>query len=147
MTTSCGSCSSCSRGRDGENTVVSSEQQRDRIVPPNACTQADMAQTFKIVFFLKVRWHYATHFNNHSHGTIIHSFILHHSPRPVFLYPHRFFAQQEKNLHGVPSRESNLGQPRNYQLSHAATIMHGHGRVASWTWFQKVDVTIRTNRG
>jgi hypothetical protein len=28
-------------------------------------------------------------FNNHSHSTIIHSFILHHSPRPVFLYPHR----------------------------------------------------------
>ncbi len=45
-------------------------------------------------------------FNNHSHSTIIHSFILHHSPRPVFLYPHRFFAQQEKNLHGVPSRGS-----------------------------------------
>jgi hypothetical protein len=44
-------------------------------------------------------------FNNHSHSTIIHSFVLHHSPRPVFLYPHRFFAQQEKNLHEVPSRE------------------------------------------
>jgi hypothetical protein len=28
-------------------------------------------------------------FNNHSHNTIIHSFILHLSPRP-----HRFFAQQ-----------------------------------------------------
>jgi hypothetical protein len=50
-------------------------------------------------------------FNNHSHSTIIHSFILHHSPRPVFLYPHRFFAQQEKNLHEVPSRELNSGLP------------------------------------
>jgi hypothetical protein len=63
-------------------------------------------------------------FNNHSHSTIIHSFILHHSPRPVFLYPHRFFAQQEKNLHEVPSRESNSGlpysKPTRYQLSHAA---------------------------
>jgi hypothetical protein len=27
------------------------------------------------------------------------------------LYPHRFFAQQEKNLHEVPSRESNSGLP------------------------------------
>ncbi len=43
-------------------------------------------------------------FNNHSNSTIIHSFTRHHSPRPVFLYPHRFLAQQEKNLHGVPSR-------------------------------------------
>ncbi len=43
-------------------------------------------------------------FNNHSHSTILHSFILHHSPRPVFLCPHRFFAQQEKNLRGVPHR-------------------------------------------
>jgi hypothetical protein len=42
----------------------------------------------------------------------------------VFLYPHRFFAQQEKNLHRVPSREWNLGlpysKPTNYQLSYAA---------------------------
>ncbi len=29
-------------------------------------------------------------FINHSHSTIIHSFILHYSSRPVFLYPHRF---------------------------------------------------------
>jgi hypothetical protein len=41
---------------------------------------------------------------------IIHSFILHYSPRPVFLYPHRFCTHQEKNLHGVPSRESNSSQ-------------------------------------
>jgi hypothetical protein len=63
-------------------------------------------------------------FNNHSHSTIIHSFILHHSPRPVFLYPHRFFAQQEKNLHGLPSRELNsvlsYSKPTHYQLSNAA---------------------------
>ena len=63
-------------------------------------------------------------FNNHSHSTIIHSFILHHWPRPIFLYPHRFFAQQEKNLHEVPSRESNSGlpysKPTRYQLSLAA---------------------------
>ncbi len=63
-------------------------------------------------------------FNNHSHSTTIHSFALHHSPWPVFLYPHRFFAQQEKNLHEVPSRESNSGlpysKPTRYQLSHAA---------------------------
>jgi hypothetical protein len=51
-------------------------------------------------------------FNIHSHSTI-HSFILHHSSRPAFLYPHRFFAQQEKNIHGVPSRKSNSGLPYN----------------------------------
>jgi hypothetical protein len=42
------------------------------------------------------------------------------------LYPHRFFAQQEKNLHEVPSRESNSGlpysKPTRYQLSHAARV-------------------------
>ncbi len=54
-------------------------------------------------------------FNNHLHSKIIHSFILHHSPRPVFLYPLRFFAQQEKNLPGVP-----YSKPTHYQLSHAA---------------------------
>jgi hypothetical protein len=62
-------------------------------------------------------------FNNHSHSTIIHSFILHHSPRPVFLYSHRCFAQQEKNLHGGPNRESNSGlpysKPTHCQLSYA----------------------------
>ena len=35
-------------------------------------------------------------FNIHSYNTIIHSFILHHLPTPVFLYLHRFSAQQEK---------------------------------------------------
>ncbi len=65
-------------------------------------------------------------FNNHSHSTIIHSFILHHSPRPVILYPHRFFAQQEKNLHEVPSHAApywatpHLTEPRRTLLSHAA---------------------------
>jgi hypothetical protein len=65
-------------------------------------------------------------FNNHSHSTIIHSFIIHHSPRPVFLYP-----QQEKNLHEVPSPRIELGpalqqadalptEPRRTLLSHAA---------------------------
>jgi hypothetical protein len=43
-------------------------------------------------------------FNNHSYSTIIHSFILHHSPKPVFLYPHRFFAQQEKPPWGAEPR-------------------------------------------
>jgi hypothetical protein len=33
-----------------------------------------------------------TIFNNHSYSTIIHSFIFHHSLRPVFLYPDRFSA-------------------------------------------------------
>jgi hypothetical protein len=51
---------------------------------------------------LKVWWYDATLFDiifiNHSHSTIIHSFILHHSPRPVFLYPHRFSAQQETSM-------------------------------------------------
>jgi hypothetical protein len=68
-------------------------------------------------------------FNNHSHNTTnVHSsFILHHSLRPVFLYPpHRFFAQQEKNLHGAPSRESNSGlpfsKPTHYQLSYSAPL-------------------------
>jgi hypothetical protein len=27
------------------------------------------------------------------------------------MYPHSFFAQLEKNLHGAPSRESNSGLP------------------------------------
>jgi hypothetical protein len=27
------------------------------------------------------------------------------------VYPQRFFAQQEKNLHGMPGRESNYGLP------------------------------------
>ncbi len=57
--------------------------------------------------------------NNHSHSTIIHSFKLHHSPRP-----HRFFVQQEKNFYGVPSQESNSGlhyrQMKHFQLSYAA---------------------------
>ncbi len=40
--------------------------------------------------FFKVFWHYATIFTFitfyiHSYNTIIHSFILHHLPRPVFL--------------------------------------------------------------
>jgi hypothetical protein len=52
--------------------------------------------------YLKLWWHYATFlktfisFNIHSYNTIIHSFILHHLPRPVFLNLHRFSAQQEK---------------------------------------------------
>ncbi len=52
--------------------------------------------------YLKLWWHSATFlktfiiFNIHSYNTIIHSFILHHLPRPVFLYLHRFSAQQEK---------------------------------------------------
>ncbi len=37
-------------------------------------------------------------FNIHSYNTIIHSFILHHLPRPVFLYLHHFSDQQEKPL-------------------------------------------------
>jgi hypothetical protein len=32
----------------------------------------------------------------HFYNTIILSFIIHQSPRPVFLYPHRFLAQQEE---------------------------------------------------
>jgi hypothetical protein len=46
------------------------------------------------------------HTYNH---TFIHSFILHHSSRPVFLYPHRFFAQQEKTLHGGAKLRIELG--------------------------------------
>jgi hypothetical protein len=77
---------------------------------------------------IKVWWHYLFDifiiFNNHSHSTVIHSFILHHSPRPVFLYLHCFFTQLEKNLHGVPSRESNSGlpysKPTHCKLSYAA---------------------------
>jgi hypothetical protein len=50
-----------------------------------------------------VWWHNATIFifiifKNHSHSTIIDSFIPHYSPMPVSMYPHRFFAKQEKNL-------------------------------------------------
>jgi hypothetical protein len=33
-------------------------------------------------------------FHIHSYNTIIHSFIIHHLPRPVFLYLHRFSAQK-----------------------------------------------------
>jgi hypothetical protein len=59
--------------------------------------------------------------NSYSYSTIIHSFILHHSPRPAVLYPHRLFAY---SLHGVPSRDSNYGmpysKPTHYQLSYAA---------------------------
>jgi hypothetical protein len=36
--------------------------------------------------------------------TIIHSFILHHFPRPVFLYLHHFSDQQEKPLWGANPR-------------------------------------------
>ncbi len=43
-------------------------------------------------------------FNIHSYNTIIHSFILHHFPRPVFLYLHRFSYQQEKPLRGANPR-------------------------------------------
>ncbi len=43
-------------------------------------------------------------FNIHSYNTIIHSFILHHFPRPVFLYLHRFSDQQEKPLWGANPR-------------------------------------------
>ncbi len=46
---------------------------------------------------------------------------------PLFLYPHRCFAQQEKNLHGVPSQESNSGLPNSkqtyYQLSFAVPYL------------------------
>jgi hypothetical protein len=45
-----------------------------------------------------------TIFNIHSYNTIIHSFILHHFPRPVFLYLHRFSDQQEKPLWGANPR-------------------------------------------
>jgi hypothetical protein len=69
-------------------------------------------------------------FNNHSHNTTnVHSsFILHHSPRPVFLYPpHRFFAQQEKNLHGA-----------RYQLSYAAPLrIAGFGTGSSMQILQR----------
>jgi|LakMenEpi03Aug12_release.lakeMendotaPanAssembly.Ray.scaffolds.fasta_scaffold1836894_1 hypothetical protein len=39
--------------------------------------------------------------------------FIHSSPisKAFFLYPHRFFAQQEKNLNGVSNRESNSGLP------------------------------------
>ena len=41
--------------------------------------------------------------------------------RGLLLYPHRLIAHQEKNLHGVPSRESNSGlpyiKPTHFQLS------------------------------
>ncbi len=49
--------------------------------------------------FLKVWWHFATLFEIYyflTYNTITHPFILHHSPRPVFLNPHRVFAQQRE---------------------------------------------------
>ncbi len=78
-------------------------------------------------YFLKVWWHYATLFVIYyfwqSFTQYNHTFI-HPSSFAVFLYPHRFFAQQENNLHGLPSRESNSGlpysKPTHYQRSHAA---------------------------
>jgi hypothetical protein len=48
-------------------------------------------------------------FNIHSYNTIIHFFILHHLPRPVFLYPHRFSAQQEKPPQGAAEPRIELG--------------------------------------
>ena len=72
-------------------------------------------------------------FNNHSNSTIIHSFILHYSPRHVFLYPHRFFAQREKNLHGVPNRESNsdlpYSKPTHYSTNWATPLP-----LHLWRW-------------
>ncbi len=62
-------------------------------------------------------------FNIHSYNKIILSFILHQSPRPIFLYPHRFYAQQEKPPLGAePILELRpaLQQAANYQLSYAA---------------------------
>jgi hypothetical protein len=43
-------------------------------------------------------------FNIHLYSTIIHSFILHHLPWPVFLYLHRFSDQQEKPPWGANPR-------------------------------------------
>ncbi len=43
-------------------------------------------------------------FNIHSYNLIIHSFILHHLPRSVLLYLHRFSAQQEKPPWGAEPR-------------------------------------------
>ncbi len=88
-----------------------------RSMPPSltdhtTCPGLGLPSCERLTFFfsfLKVWWHKPFFFIfiifiNHSHNPIIHSFILHHSPSPVFLYPHRFFAQQEKNLYGVPRR-------------------------------------------
>jgi hypothetical protein len=62
-----------------------------------------------------------------------------HSPRPV-LYPYRFTAQLEKNLHGMPSRKSNSGlpfrQPTHYQLSYAANIFRDY-LLDIWTRYSK----------
>ena len=61
-------------------------------------------------------------FNNHSHITFIHPSSF--AEACLLVSSSRFFAQQEKNLHEVPSRESNSGlpysKPTRYQLSHAA---------------------------
>jgi len=43
-------------------------------------------------------------FNIHSYNKIVHSFILDHLPRPVFLYLHRFSAQQQKPPLGAEPR-------------------------------------------
>jgi len=43
-------------------------------------------------------------FDIHSYNTITHPFILYHSPRPIFLYPHRVFAQQEEPPWGAEPR-------------------------------------------
>jgi hypothetical protein len=48
-------------------------------------------------------------FNIHSYNTILHSFILHHLPRPVFFW--YFIAQQEKPPGVLTSRESNWREP------------------------------------
>ncbi len=61
-------------------------------------------------------------YNIHSYNTIIHSFILHHFPRPVFLYLHRFSDQQEKPLWGANPRielRPAIQQADPLPLSHA----------------------------
>ncbi len=74
----------------------------------NSCNSVQVFSEFQN---FKVWWHFFYHllfltFSHIIHRTsyIVHSFVLHRLPRPVFLYLHRFSAQQEKSPRGAEPR-------------------------------------------
>jgi hypothetical protein len=80
-------------------------------------------------------------FNNHSHSTIIHSFILHHSPRPVFLLSEEAMRIQE-------DRPRELALIAIY-LACLVAQLNSYGR--SWKWVTilpiLVGIQLETVRG